>query len=249
MNGALSGRSALVTGGGRNIGAAVAAGLAAQGAAVAVHGGRAPHSANDVVTAIRRDGGDALALSGDLADPVSAAALVEATVGAFGGLDIVVNNAAVRPEAALEELSYDAWRRVMAICLDAAFLTAKAALPHLLASSAASIVNIGGLSGHIGAPRRAHVVAAKSGLIGLTKALAHELSPRGITVNCVSPGLIETVREGEAKRPAFHATRTNLVGRRGRPEEIADVVAFLCGPHGRFITGQTVHVNGGEHAF
>ena len=104
-------------------------------------------------------------------------------------------------------------------------------------------MTIGGLTGHTGATNRAHVIAAKAGIAGLTKALAHDLANDGITVNCVAPGLIETVREGAA--PHHHASRTNPLGRRGTPEEVAAAVRMLCGPKARYITGQTVHVNGG----
>jgi len=131
----------------------------------------------------------------------------------------------------------------MALCLDSVFLLAKAALPSLRHSDQASIVTIGGLTGHTGAPGRVHVVTAKAALAGLTKALAHDLGKDAITVNCVSPGLIETRRTGE--EPKHHATRTNVLGRRGAPEEVAAMVRTLCGPTTRYVTGQTVHVNGG----
>ena len=119
-----------------------------------------------------------------------------------------------------------------------------AALPHLIASGRGAIVNIGGLSAHTGASRRAHVIAAKAGLVGLTRALAHDLAPYTITVNCVAPGVIDTVREDKGE-PGHHAVLKPLVGRRGTPEEIAALVAFLCGPEARYITGQTIHANGG----
>jgi 3-oxoacyl-[acyl-carrier protein] reductase len=106
-------------------------------------------------------------------------------------------------------------------------------------------VNIGGLSAHTGSAGRAHVVSAKAGLVGLTRALAHDLAQHKVTVNCVSPGLINTVREGSGPGPAHHATHGPLVGRRGEPEEVAAVVRFLCGPEARYITGQTIHANGG----
>jgi 3-oxoacyl-[acyl-carrier protein] reductase len=131
----------------------------------------------------------------------------------------------------------------MAISLDSVFLLAQAALPALRRSNQAAIVAIGGLTGHSGAAHRAHVIAAKAGVAGLVKALAHDLAPDGITVNCVAPGLIETRRDGAA--PQHHATRTNPLGRRGRPEDVAAAVRMLCDPGARYITGQTLHVNGG----
>ena len=128
------------------------------------------------------------------------------------------------------------------------WLCAQACLPHLANSGSGSSVNIGGLTAHRGASGRAHVVAAKLGVVGLTRALAHELAPRSITVNCVVPGTIETVRglPGAPERPA---PRLGLppVGRRGTPEEVAASVRFLCGPGARYITGETLHVNGGGY--
>ena len=134
----------------------------------------------------------------------------------------------------------------MGVILDGTSLSARAALPALRASDMAAIVNIGGMSAHTGAPGRAHVVAAKSGVVGLTRALAHDLAPDGITVNCVVPGLIDTVRGASARgTPALHAITTPLAGRRGRSEEVATLVCYLAGPQARYITGQTLHVNGG----
>jgi 3-oxoacyl-[acyl-carrier protein] reductase len=131
----------------------------------------------------------------------------------------------------------------MAVCLDSAFLLSKAALPALRKSDQGAIVLIGGMTGTSGAAERIHVVAAKAGLTGFGKALAHDLGPDGITVNIVSPGLVATKREGP--EPAHHASRTNPLGRRGEPEEIAAAVRMLAGPQARYITGQTLHVNGG----
>ena len=121
---------------------------------------------------------------------------------------------------------------------------AKTCLPQLAASGAGAIVNIGGLTAHLGANRRAHVVAAKSGLVGLTRALAHELAAQNVTVNCVSPGRIATARRG----PEPNAHRVpSLTGTSGAPDDIAATVRFLCGPRARYITGQTIHVNGGAY--
>ena len=126
--------------------------------------------------------------------------------------------------------------------LEGPFLASQAALP-ALEKTKGTIVNIGGLTAYTGATHRAHVVAAKAGLDGLTKALAVELAPKGITVNLVSPGMIDTAREGA--EPAHRKTRTTILGRRGKPEEVAAMVRYLAGPNGRYLTGQTIHVNGG----
>jgi 3-oxoacyl-[acyl-carrier protein] reductase len=244
MNGReLDGRAALVTGASRNIGRAIAVALASGGAGVLVHAHRDQGGAGETARQVEAAGGRAAVALGDLAHPDTPARIVESALAAFGRLDIVVANAASRPEAALADLTYQDWRRVMALCLDSVFLLATAALPSLRLSDQASIVTIGGLTGHTGAPDRVHVVTAKAGLAGLTKALAHDLGGDAITVNCVSPGLIETRRSGEA--PKHHATRTNVLGRRGTPEEVAAMVRMLCGPTARYVTGQTIHVNGG----
>jgi 3-oxoacyl-[acyl-carrier protein] reductase len=239
----LAGRAAVVTGSARNIGRAIALTLARAGAAVIVNARRSAADAERVADEIRRAGGRAAVKVCDVSDPQAAAALVGAAVEAFGRLDILVNNASNRPETPFAGLEYGEWRDVLGTTLDGAFLCCRAALPHLIASGRGAIVNIGGLSSHTGAPGRAHVIAAKAGLVGLTRALAHDLAPHGITVNCVAPGLIDTARAGA--EPAHHTTRATLAGRKGRPEEIAALVKFLCGPDARYITGQTIHANGG----
>jgi 3-oxoacyl-[acyl-carrier protein] reductase len=239
----LAGRVAIVTGSGRNIGRAIALELAAAGAAVLLNARASAAEADGVAEEIRNAGGRAAAVLADVADPAAAAALIAAAVDAFGRLDILVNNAAVRRETDFAALDYRQWREIVGTILDGAYLCTHAALPHLVASGHGAIVNIGGLAAHTGAARRAHVIAAKAGLAGLTRALAHDLAPHDITVNCVAPGLIDTVRPGAA--PAHHAVHAPLSGRQGRPQEIAALVRFLCGPDARYITGQTIHANGG----
>ena len=248
VSGELAGSVAIVTGSARNIGRAIAIELAVAGAAVIINTRRSVSESDAVVAHIRDAGGRAAAHVGDISQPDAAAALVAAAVEQFGRLDILVNNASVRREIDFAQLEYAEWREIVGITLDGAYLCAHAALPHLAASGRGTIVNIGGLSAHTGAARRAHVVAAKAGLVGLTRALAHDLAPHGITVNCVAPGLIDTVRDSHASiaAPAHHAVHTPLTGRRGRPEDVAATVRFLCGPDARYITGQTIHVNGGS---
>ena len=240
----LSGRVALVTGSGRNIGRAIALALANAGAAVVVNARSSIAEAEAVAEEIRRAGGRAAVTLADVSDPKAVDTLIDAAVGAFGRLDVLVNNAAVRKETDFANLHYAEWRAIISTILDSAYLCSHAALPHLIASGAGAIVNIGGLSSFTGAAGRAHVIAAKAGLVGLTRALAHDLARYGITVNCVAPGMIETSR-ASGKEPAHHALHAPLAGRRGRPEEIAALVRFLSGPHARYITGQTIHANGG----
>jgi 3-oxoacyl-[acyl-carrier protein] reductase len=239
----LGGRVAIVTGSARNIGRAIARALADAGAAVVINARSSEADAEAVAREIVAAGGKAMAKIADVGTPDGAKALVAAAVDTFGRLDILVNNAAVRREIDFEKLDYAEWRDIIATILDGAYLCAHEALPHMMTAGGGSIVNIGGLSSFTGAARRAHVIAAKAGLVGLTRALAHDLAPHAITVNCVAPGLVETARRGP--EPSHHAAHATLVGRRGTPDEIAALVRFLCGPDARFITGQTVHVNGG----
>ncbi len=243
----LDGRVAIVTGAGRNIGRAIALALAEAGAAVAVNARANREAADAVVREIEDRGGKALAVIADVADEAAVERMTRATAERFGRIDIVVNNAAGRPEQSLDEMTLADWRGVIATILDGSFLTVRAALPLLEASGAGAIINIGGVSGHAGAKRRAHVVTAKAGLVGLTRALAHELAPHDITANLVVPGLIATARDPKVLLPAHHSVSRTLSGRFGAPEEIAAAVRFLAGPQARYITGQTLHVNGGVY--
>jgi 3-oxoacyl-[acyl-carrier protein] reductase len=244
----LAGLVALVTGGARNIGRAIALDLAAGGAKVVVAARSDRAGLDETVAAITSGGGEALAVIADITDEGAVAAMTAAAITRFGRLDILVNNAAVRGETKLSEMTLAEWRRVVAPTLEGPFLCARAALPHLVASKTGAIINIGGLTGYTGARNRVHVVSAKSGLDGMTKALAHELAENNITVNLVSPGLIDTVRgKHNPTNPDHHKRHDTLLGRRGRPEEVAAMVRHLAGPNGRFITGQTIHVNGGVY--
>jgi len=245
----LKDKVALVTGAGRNIGRAIALALADAGARVAVNVRSNAAQGNGVVEEIMAFGGDALLVMADVADRTDVEAMIAAIAQRFGRLDILVNNAAVRNETAFADLSYADWRAVQAVCVDGAFHCTQAALPLLRASGAGTIVNIGGLTAQTGASMRAHVVTAKAALGGLTRALAHELAPSGITVNCVSPGMIATARDNTSAsaKPAHHADHRPLLGRRGLPAEIASAIVWLAGPGGRFTTGQTLHLNGGAY--
>ena len=244
--GELEGLTAIVTGAARNIGRAIALDLADGGASIAVVTKTDMEGANAVVAEIESKGGRAMALQADVSDPTAVAGMVRDVAEALGRIDILVNNAAVRPEKALENLSWEEWRAVQGVILDGAFLCAQAALPLIEKGGHGAIINIGGLTAYTGAAQRAHVVSAKAGLDGLTKALAVELAPRGITVNLVSPGLIDTVRgKSSAAVPDHHKKHSTLLGRRGRPDEVASMVRYLAGSKARYLTGQTVHVNGG----
>jgi len=239
----LEGRVAIVTGAARNIGRAIALDLAAAGASILVNARSSAAEAGEVAETISAAGGKAEVVLADVCDPAAVGQLVARAADRFGGVDILVNNAAIRHETAFEAMSFSEWREVVSTILDGAFLTAQAALPYLARSKAGAIINLGGLSAHTGAAGRAHVVAAKAGLAGLTRALAYDLAAKGVTVNCVSPGMIATERAG--REPSHHVGRQPPVGRFGTPAEVAALVRYLAGPSARYITGQTLHANGG----
>lgn len=239
----LAGKVALVTGGARNIGRAIAQSLTAGGASVMVNARTSRAEAEKTVEIIGPTSAFHIA---DVTKPEEVKAMVEATVKRFGRLDFLVNNAAVRADTPFADISFDEWRQVLSSVLDGAFHCSQACLPHFVRAGGGTIVNIGGLTSHKGAEGRAHVITAKSGLVGMTRALALDLAPHHITVNCVVPGTIETVRglPGAPERPQNRRSLPPL-GRRGEPEEVAAMVRMLCGPDARYITGQTIHVNGG----
>jgi 3-oxoacyl-[acyl-carrier protein] reductase len=243
----LAGKVAIVTGAGRNIGRAIALALAEAGASILVNARSNRSEAEAVMREIEALGGKALVHIGDVADRKAVQAMADATVKQFGGIDILVNNAALRREKPFDQMSYADWREIMEVTLDGAFHCTKACLAALRKSGAGTIINIGGLSAHTGARNRAHVVTAKAGIVGFTRALATELAADHITVNCVVPGLIGTARPKDQPESAHHLTHQTLTGERGRPEDVAAMVRFLCSPGARYVTGQAIHANGGAY--
>jgi 3-oxoacyl-[acyl-carrier protein] reductase len=246
-NNELNGKVAIVTGAGRNIGRAIALALARDGASVLVNARSNGAEADAVAREIEAAGGKALVHIGDVADAAYVQAMADAAVKHFGRIDILVNNAALRREKPFAEMSYAEWREIMNVTLDGTFHCVKACLPALRKSGAGTIVNIGGLSAHTGAKDRAHVVTAKAGIVGFTRALAHDLAADGITVNCVVPGLIGAPRPKDKPEPAHHLVHQTITGDRGKPEDVAALVRFLCGPAARYINGQAIHANGGAY--
>ncbi|HXF55581.1 MAG TPA: SDR family oxidoreductase [Hyphomicrobiaceae bacterium] len=244
----LKGRVALVTGSTRRIGREIVLALARAGADVVIHG-RKDREAGE---AVRREA-EALRVSAslvlaDVSDRAAVGRMMEDVVARHGRLDILVNNAAVRRRRPLEEIGQEEWREVVGIILDGAFHCAQCAATHLARGGKGRIINIGGDTAFTGAREHAHVVAAKSGLSGLTRALAAELGPKGVTVNMVSPGLV--IASGDdpvrtAERRAHYTADRFALGRPGSPADIAAAVVALAGDDLSYVTGQTIHVNGG----
>ncbi|MDE0057831.1 MAG: SDR family NAD(P)-dependent oxidoreductase [Defluviicoccus sp.] len=239
----LESKAAIVTGSVRGIGRAIALAFADAGASVTVNGRRSAEAAREIAGEIEAAGGRARIHLADVSDPDQAQGLVEETVAAFGRLDILVNNVSHRIARPVGETSYEEWRDVQANTVDSAFLCIRSAVPHLIAAGGGSIVNIGGVSGHRGVKNRAAVAAAKAGLAGMTAALAVELAPDNINVNCVSPGSIDNY-EASGHVPAHFRDNPIPMGRMGTVREIAAMVRHLCGPEGRYVAGQTIHVCG-----
>lgn len=244
----LAGRVAVVTGSARNIGRATAMMLSREGAAIMVHARSDGAGVEETVSLIRARGGKAEGHLADLSTEAGAEGLVAATVEKLGAPGIVVNNAAVRRNTPITEMSFAEWRAVLGSSLDCAFLMTRHSVPHMIAGKWGRIVNLGGISMFRGLAGRAHVSAAKAGMIGMTRSLATELGPHGITINVVAPGAIDTTRGGSAGAlPQAAGGREVPVGRLGQPEEIAHIVTMLCRPEAAYTTGQTIEVNGGSH--
>ncbi|MGI9433500.1 MAG: SDR family NAD(P)-dependent oxidoreductase [Geminicoccaceae bacterium] len=243
---ALEGRVAVVTGSAMNIGRATCLQLAELGAAVVTHAKENEIGAKETADMVIAKGGQAATYVGDLSDPRHADALIDTAVRQFGGLHILINNAAMRRNTSLEDTSFEDWRTVVSTNLDAPFLCSQAAIPHMVAAGFGRIVMLGGLSAHRGVKDRVHVATTKAGLTGMIRALAAEFATAGITANCVVPGSINTIR-GAAAGTAPHGGHPNLLGREGEPAEVAHIIVSLCHPEAAYTTGQTIHVNGGAY--
>ena len=239
-------RVALVTGAGRNIGRAVALDLARDGFDVAVNGSADRKACEAVAREARALGARALVAMGDVGRAEDCARIAAEAIARFGAVDVLVNNAALRPARPFLETTEEEWRRVMAVDLDAAVWLARACLPGMLERGWGRIVNFTGMNAIHGYAGRAPVSVAKHGVWGLTKALAKEFGARGVTVNAVSPGPIAGDSDDEASAEYRQALVARVpVGRLGTPREVAAVVRMLISDGGAFVNGQMLQVNGG----
>jgi 3-oxoacyl-[acyl-carrier protein] reductase len=251
MNGTLrelEGQVALVTGSAKNIGRAINLALADAGAKVVINALTSRTEAEQLGEEINSSGCEAMVHIADIRKPEAVETMIAAIVERFGGLNIVINNASLRQLLPLDQMTLEKWREVFAVTVEGAMLCTVAALPHLRACGQGTVINISGIASQLGVKDRLHAATANAALEGMVRSLAHELAPHGVTANAISPGMIDTVRGASAgKVPAGIAASGNLLGRKGRPEEIAAMVRALCGPAGRYVTGQTICVNGGMY--
>ena len=247
-----SGRTAVITGSGRNIGRAIALALAEGGANVVVNGHSDREAVDAVVAEIRHGGGKALGIMADISSHDAVAGLVEKTVAEFGSVDIAISNVGLRRKQPFLDISLEDWNTVLETNLSPAFYLARNAIPHMQKRKWGRIVHISGFDGFWGqVTERAHNITAKAGLHGLAKALAREFGPDGITANSVVPGAIDTVRDwSQYAHQDKERIRSEIpCGRFGKTDEVAAACVFLCAETGAFVSGQAIHVNGGHYMF
>ncbi len=242
----LEGKVALVTGSGRNIGRATILELARRGADVVVNSRSNREEAESVAAEARELGANAIVAMADVADRRQVYDMVGAAIAEFGRIDILVNNAGMRQSKPFTQMTVEDWRIVNGVNMDGPFYACQAVVPGMIERGWGRIVNVSGLNAFTGRAEWAHVCAGKMGALGLTRALAVELAPNRILVNHIVPGAFDTTRlQGQSAPSAVGQASAIPVGRLGMPDEIAKTVAFLVSDGASYITGQTIHVNGG----
>ncbi len=250
----LAGKTAFITGASRNIGRAIALTFAAEGADLVLNTRVNREELETVAAECRKAGGRAVPVLGDIADATTVEAMVKQGLAELGTIDVLVCNAAVRPHTSVTETSLEDWHRVVGVNLHSAFYLARAIVPGMKERKRGSIIAIGGQSSLTGRPNTAAVTAAKTGLLGLVRALAAELGPFGIRANMVIPGTMDTERRYAEWYPEFRQAPPGApeqlkqipLGRLGRPEEIADACLFLASDASAYITGDEIRVMGGR---
>jgi 3-oxoacyl-[acyl-carrier protein] reductase len=250
----LSGRTALITGASRNIGRAIALAYAAEGADLLLNTRTNREELEAVAAECRKAGVRVATALADVGDAAAVEAMVTRGLAELGGLDVLVCNAAIRPHKSVTETSVEEWHHVLGVNLHSAFYLSRAVVPAMKARGRGSIITLGGLSSLTGRPDTAAVTTAKTGLLGLTRALAAELGPFGIRANMVMPGFIDTERRYAEWYPEFKKAPPGSpeqlkqipLGRLGRPEDIADACVFLASDASAYVTGDTIRVMGGR---
>ncbi|MDK8638683.1 3-oxoacyl-[acyl-carrier-protein] reductase [Niallia taxi] len=244
----LDGKTALVTGGSRGIGRAIALKLAKEGANVAVNYAGSAALANEVVEEIKQLGKDAIAIQCDVSNGESVANMIKETIDHFGSLDILVNNAGITRDNLLMRMKEAEWDDVINTNLKGVFHCTKAVTRQMMKQRKGRIINITSIVGVTGNPGQANYVAAKAGVIGLTKTTAKELAARNITVNAVAPGFITTDMTDKLPEDVKNAMLTQIpLAKFGEPDDIANAVVFLASDESNYITGQTIHIDGGMY--
>lgn len=242
MSKSLEGKVALLTGAVRRSGRDAAIRLAQDGAKIVINAKSSKDLANGVAAEINDAGGTAMVHMADITNEAEVDAMIENAVATFGGLDILVNNAANRGHNKIIDMPFEEWKEITSIILDGSFLCTRAAVKHMLPKKWGRVIFLGGIGPHVGYAERCHVSTGKMGVVGMMHCLTNELAADGITVNVVAPGRIGGERApsaGESTGP------TPPVGYVGEPKDIGRTIQFLCQPNADFITGQTIHINGG----
>lgn len=242
----LEGKVAVVTGASRGIGRAIALKLADEGAKVVVNYSGSQAKAEEVVTMIQENGGEAIAVQASVSQTEEVTVLMDKAVKTFGSLDILVNNAGITRDNLLMRMKEDEWDDVLATNLKGVFLCTKAVTRQMMKQRAGRIINISSIVGVAGNAGQANYVAAKAGVIGLTKTTAKELASRNILVNAIAPGFIETEMTDQLSEELKQGMLTQIpLAKLGQPEDIAKAVAFLASDDANYMTGQTLHIDGG----
>lgn len=242
----LEGKVAVVTGASRGIGRAIALKLADEGAKVVVNYSGSQAKAEEVVAMIQENGGEAIAVQGSISQTEEVTALMDAAVKTYGSLDILVNNAGITRDNLIMRMKEDEWDDVLNTNLKGVFLCTKAVTRQMMKQRAGRIINISSIVGVAGNAGQANYVAAKAGVIGLTKTTAKELASRNILVNAIAPGFIETEMTEQLPEDIKQGMLTQIpLAKLGQPEDIAKAVAFLASDDANYMTGQTLHIDGG----
>jgi acetoacetyl-CoA reductase len=241
----LEGKVAVITGGGKGIGAAITKELARNGVKVVVNYNKSREAADQLLAEIKENGGEGIAVQADVSSQEQANKLIAAAVEQYGRLDILVNNAGITRDRTFKKLSSEDWNEVINVNLNSVYHTTAAALPYIMESDAGRIINISSIIGQAGGFGQTNYAAAKAGMIGFTKSLALELAKTGVTVNAICPGFIETDMLAEVPENIREQIKAKIPARRfGHADEIARGVLYLC-RDGEYITGQQLNINGG----